>query len=44
MSEEKKKELPDWTDLVHSHEGFVGDLSGVIINQVPNTVSFIPRI
>jgi alkyl sulfatase BDS1-like metallo-beta-lactamase superfamily hydrolase len=44
MSEEKKKELPDRTDLVHSHKGFIGDLSRVIINQVPKTISFFSRI
>jgi hypothetical protein len=44
MSDEKKKKAPDRTDFVHSHKGFVGDLSGVIINQVPNTISFFPRI
>jgi alkyl sulfatase BDS1-like metallo-beta-lactamase superfamily hydrolase len=44
MSEEKKKELPDRTDLVHSHKGFIGDLSRVIINQVPRCISFFPRI
>jgi hypothetical protein len=44
MSEEKKKELPDRTEFVHSHKGFIGVLSRVIINQVRKTISFYPRI
>jgi alkyl sulfatase BDS1-like metallo-beta-lactamase superfamily hydrolase len=44
VSQEKKKELLDRTDLVHRHEGFIGDLSRVIINQVPQTISFFPRV
>jgi hypothetical protein len=44
MSEEKKEEAPVRTDFVHSDKGFIGDLSGVIINQVPNTISVCPRI
>jgi hypothetical protein len=44
MSEEKKKELPDRTDFVHRHKGFIVDLSRVIINQVPKTITFFSRI
>jgi alkyl sulfatase BDS1-like metallo-beta-lactamase superfamily hydrolase len=44
VSQEKKKELPDWTDFVHSHKGFIGDRSRVIINQVPKAISFFRRI